>query len=171
MLVLIALALSATPAEDQIVRNYMLCVRHAAVRLEPSEAPPEDVAKAAVFSCQAEETPALNIDVSQAMHLRETALFYGVGQAVAARLCRRTHDCGVVLSSTTRLSGKSSDQSVRRRLAREEGIEVACHSQAHGDPRVPRGAAEMRQQHRIFEVQQPGIDGRLTRIDVEPGRR
>ncbi len=96
MILALALALATSQTDDDSVRDYMLCVRRAAVRLEPSEASPEDVAKAAVFSCQTAEARAFNMHLAQANQLRETAIFYGVGQAVAARLCRRTRDCDVV---------------------------------------------------------------------------
>lgn len=78
-----------------LTRTYMLCVRRTAVRLEPSGDSPESVAKAAVFACQREEAALFAARPQDVNELRETALFYATGQAVAARLCRKTKDCGV----------------------------------------------------------------------------
>jgi hypothetical protein len=76
----------------------MHCVRNNAVRLEPSCDAPEDIAKAAIFLCQREEGAAINANAENAknaMQLRETAIFYGSGQTVVARLCRKTKVCGL----------------------------------------------------------------------------
>ena len=85
----------AAPAPDTDVRAFMLCARQAAVRLEPSEDAPEDVAAAAVFSCQQLEAKLLSDNPERAGDYRRTALFYARAQAVAARLCRKTKDCSV----------------------------------------------------------------------------
>src|SRR5436189_1883752 len=43
---------------------------------------------------------------------------------------------------------------IPRRLAREEGGDVVDHPHPHGHARLARGAAEMRQQHHVFQRQQ-----------------
>ncbi len=88
-------AFAASHDKDSIVRAYMLCVRTTAERLEPSGDAPEDIAKASIFVCQSEEAKAFSADPAGAENLRDTAIFYGAGQAVIARLCRKTGDCGV----------------------------------------------------------------------------
>lgn len=95
MIMTMLLAAAAQSASPDPIEAYMLCARRMAVRLEPSGDAAADVARAAVFACQDKEAIALNIDPSRASQLRETALFYAGGQAVAARLCRRTNDCSV----------------------------------------------------------------------------
>jgi len=80
----------------------MLCVRRLAVRLEPSNDPPEDVARAAAFVCQGLELRAINLSLDNPppggspIELRATAIYYGAGQTVIARLCRLRHDCSVL---------------------------------------------------------------------------
>lgn len=91
----LALAPAALDHTGTLTREYMLCVRTKAIRLEPSGDSPEDVAKAAVFACQREEATVFAVLPREATQLRDTAIFYGTGQAVAARLCRKTHDCSV----------------------------------------------------------------------------
>jgi len=97
MLVLAAVLslLAADTGADTLTREYMLCVRRNAVRLEPSGDPPGDVARAAVFACQPEEAALFAMLPQEANQLRATAIFFGTGQAVSARLCRKTKDCGV----------------------------------------------------------------------------
>jgi hypothetical protein len=94
MIALVVAAAGLTPA-DEFVRDYMYCVRRNSARLEPSGDPPEDIAKAAIMMCNHEESAAFNSSSgSTPEHLRETAVFYGSGQVVVTRLCRRTRECG-----------------------------------------------------------------------------
>ncbi len=92
---------AAGPDTDQMVRNFMLCVRGMAERLEPSEVAPSEVALAAVFMCSEEEVAAANAVLQDResgispIKLRDTAEFYGAAQAIIARLCRKTQDCGL----------------------------------------------------------------------------
>jgi hypothetical protein len=88
-------ALAASTEQDAVVQAYMLCVRKNAERLEPSGDSPQDIAKASIFLCSNEELAAFAPDPSSATQLRETAIFYGTGQAVVARLCRKAKDCGL----------------------------------------------------------------------------
>lgn len=88
----------ATPSTGDLTRTFMYCVRNLAARLEPSGDDPEAVAKAAVFLCLPEETDAVNAALREKDNylvgqLRGTAIFYGSGQVVIARLCRKTKDC------------------------------------------------------------------------------
>jgi hypothetical protein len=98
LILTLALTLLVHPAtsqtSDDATRAYMLCVRRNAESLEPSGDPPQDVARAAVFLCGREEGVAFNFDISSAGRLRETALFYGAGQATVARACRIAKRCG-----------------------------------------------------------------------------
>ena len=87
--------ISSASAEQNAGYDYMICVRTAAERLVPSGDAPQDVARAAVYLCSVEELAAFNLDPAKASQLRETALFYGAAQAVAARLCRLARDCGL----------------------------------------------------------------------------
>jgi hypothetical protein len=86
-------------AQSDAVRTYMTCVRSMSARIEPSEEPPEEVAKAAIFVCQREELAAINASLSSQVQgmspdkLRATAIYYGASQAVLARLCRRAGEC------------------------------------------------------------------------------
>lgn len=54
-----------------------------------------DVARAAVFLCQREESAAINADIRSAASLREAALFYGASQVTVARACRKAGRCGL----------------------------------------------------------------------------
>lgn len=82
-------------SRDTLVRDYMFCVRRNAEVLEPSDDPPQDVARAAIFLCGREETAAINSKIDQATRLRETTIFYGAAQATIARACRRARRCGL----------------------------------------------------------------------------
>ena len=86
---------AAAPAPDDATRAYMTCVRRNAERLEPSGDPPQGVARAAVFLCQRDEMTAFNARGRPDANLRDTALFYGAGQATAARACRVAQRCGL----------------------------------------------------------------------------
>jgi hypothetical protein len=84
---------------DDLTSAYMLCVRRAAIEFEPSGDKPDDVAKAAVWSCMAPELSAMNFYIKhpekhyEPTELRTTGLFIGAAQAVGARLCRKTGNC------------------------------------------------------------------------------
>ncbi len=93
ILLALALALAAPPDRDAQTRAYMNCVRTTAQRLEPSGDAPQEVARAATAFCQDFETPLFTAQPSTSMQLRETAIYYGAAQVVAARLCRKTKDC------------------------------------------------------------------------------
>ena len=54
-------------------------------------------------------------------------------------------------------------------LAGEEGIEIVGRPHAHGDARIARGAAEMRQQKDIVERAIARVDLGLVAEDIEPG--
>jgi hypothetical protein len=77
---------------------YTACVRSMASRIEPSDALPDEVARAAIFACAKEEAIAMNEAVRSGgdpNRLRSDALYFGSSQAVIARLCRKTGDCRV----------------------------------------------------------------------------
>lgn len=94
MLILFALAVAAAPPDrDTATQSYMYCVRKMARRLEPSGDAPDDIGKAATAFCRRLEEPLFIATPSEANTLRETAIYYGAAQAVAARLCRKTKDC------------------------------------------------------------------------------
>ena len=105
LIVAAALALSpsigraAKPETDAGIGAFNVCVRHTAMRLEPSGESPAAVADAAIYACQALEVAALNLiikDQSAGMtadDLHRTALYYGSAAVVIARLCRKTQDC------------------------------------------------------------------------------
>jgi|SRR6185503_20672621 len=96
MIALIVAAAALTPAAD-VVRDYIYCVRRNSARLEPSGDPLQDVAKAAIMMCNREELAAFSsLSGSTPEHLRETAIFYGAGQVVVTRVCRKNHDCGLL---------------------------------------------------------------------------
>lgn len=110
--VALALTLQSAAAQtpDDATRAYMLCVRRNAEFLEPSGDPPQDVARAAVFVCHREELAAFNAvnrpagapPDSNALHaLRNSALFYGAGQATVARACRVAQRCGLAPLSSS----------------------------------------------------------------------
>lgn len=84
---------------DSLVRDYLLCARRAAIRLEPAGDAPEDIARAATWVCANEEIAAVNAALKvprQGMgpsDLRGAAVYAAGAQAVGARLCRKTKDC------------------------------------------------------------------------------
>ncbi|MDB5707718.1 MAG: hypothetical protein JWN66_4834 [Sphingomonas bacterium] len=90
------LAAANTPLDDA-QRDYNICVRKAAVRLEPSGDAPEDIARAAQVLCSTERFVALNIAVKAggtAVNDTESAAkFYAAAEVTIARLCRKTKDC------------------------------------------------------------------------------
>lgn len=94
----LALALAAAAPNDDVVRDYMLCVRRMAARLEPSGDTPTDVADAAKVYCTPARTAALN-SVGAAGNatadIESAADLYGRAQVVVVRLCRRTKDCAL----------------------------------------------------------------------------
>ena len=90
-----AMAPVASSQSADVVTAYMHCVRRNAERLEPAGDSPEDIARAAIFLCQSKEAAAFAASPSSAEELRAAAIFFGAGQAVVARLCRKTKDCGL----------------------------------------------------------------------------
>ena len=84
---------------DIAMRTLMTCMRSTAARIEPSGDPPRDVATAAMFVCQPEESEVLRAPARRngatmlPKELRATALYYGSAQAVLSRLCRKLGDC------------------------------------------------------------------------------
>ena len=93
LLFLVQAAVAQPPARDTAVRDYMHCIRKTAIRLEPSGDSPQDIGKAATAFCMKAEEPLFRAHPNDASTLRETAIYYGAAQAVAARLCRKTKDC------------------------------------------------------------------------------
>lgn len=98
----VAIALMAATPTDDVVKDYMLCVRRMAVRLEPSGESPTDIADAAKAFCSTARTAALNSrrDLkggagASTDEMESAASFYARAQVVAARLCRRTKDCAL----------------------------------------------------------------------------
>src|SRR6185312_10749553 len=79
--------------------DLMLCVRHAAVRLEPSGEPAADVATGAVWSCQPQEAKLFNLLLhsqdpgTTPTNMRASAEFVAKAQVEWTRLCRKTKDC------------------------------------------------------------------------------
>ena len=99
-LALPAHAADAASAEDA-VRDYMLCARRMAVRLEPSGETAEAIGRAATAYCSAEGAAAANYAFQHPergltpVKLGDDARYFAEAQAVAARLCRKTGDCGL----------------------------------------------------------------------------
>lgn len=79
--------------------DYMLCVRRAAIRFEPSGESPQSVAEAATWACLSEETKVDNLLLHDPkpgispVGLRDSATFTAIGQVVGVRLCKKTGDC------------------------------------------------------------------------------
>ena len=91
-------ALAAAAPSDDIVRDYMLCVRRTAARLEPSGDSPTDIAEAAKVYCTPTRTAALNSALkagNSTAEIEAAADLYGRAQVVASRLCRKTKDCAL----------------------------------------------------------------------------
>ena len=84
---------------DDLTKTYMLCVRRAAIQLEPSGDSPEDIGRAATWACANEEVAAVNASLKiqrpgyGPTDLRGSGIYVGAAQAVGARLCRQTKDC------------------------------------------------------------------------------
>ncbi len=104
VMTLLALAMplpaSATePATNAAIGTFNFCVRRMAVRLEPSDANPEDIGKAAVTLCIDEEIAADNMIIHDPApgltmdNLQTGAISLGITEAVVARLCRKARDC------------------------------------------------------------------------------
>ena len=98
----VAIALMAAAPSDDVVKDYMLCVRRMAVRLEPSGESPTDIADAAKTFCPTARTAGLNSgrdlkggNGASTDEMERAASFYARAQVVAARLCRRTKDCAL----------------------------------------------------------------------------
>lgn len=100
--VALALALVGDHPNDSVVRDYVLCVRRMAARLEPSGDSPTDIADAAKANCSAARDAADNssrdFKGGTAISIEEIengASFFGKSQVVVTRLCRKTKDCGL----------------------------------------------------------------------------
>jgi hypothetical protein len=94
----LVLALAAAAPNDDVVTNYMLCVRRMAARLEPSGETSTDIADAAKVYCTTARTAALNTARGagqSAAEIESAADLYGRAQVVVARLCRKTKDCAL----------------------------------------------------------------------------
>lgn len=78
---------------------FMLCVRKAAIRFEPSGETPQSIAKAAVWACLDEEARATTAILNSAnpgidpKSLQLTAEMVAIGQVVGVRLCKANKDC------------------------------------------------------------------------------
>jgi hypothetical protein len=89
----------AQTAKDSAIEDYMLCVRRAAIRFEPSGESPESIAGAATWACSREGTKAFNYLLRtpnpglDPKGLQDTAKFVAIGQVVGVRLCKKTNDC------------------------------------------------------------------------------
>ena len=98
-LLIVATPAFADAALEKAEGDYMLCVRRAAVRFEPSGESPQDIATAAVWACVREGLPAMNLllrDPNTSMtpvQLVSSAKQAAIGQVVGARLCRKNKDC------------------------------------------------------------------------------
>ena len=55
------------------------------------------------------------------------------------------------------------------RLAVDDGEGVSCRQDGHRRPRLDRRRAQVRDQHRLLELDQAGMDGRLVLEHVQPG--
>jgi hypothetical protein len=103
LLLLITTTLQAQDANalSDAERDFMLCVRHAAVRLEPSGEPASDIATGAVWSCATEEVKMANLLLhsqnpgTTPVEMRASAEYAGRAQVEWARLCRKTKDCAL----------------------------------------------------------------------------
>jgi hypothetical protein len=84
---------------NELTKTYMLCVRRAAIQLEPSGDSPEDIGRAATWACANEEVAAVNASLQVQRpgygptDLRGSGLYVGAAQAVGARRCRKTKNC------------------------------------------------------------------------------
>jgi hypothetical protein len=95
----VALTLATAAPNDDVVRDYMLCVRRMAARMEPSGDTPTDIADAAKVYCTPARTAALNGAIrgsnATTTEIENAAELYGRAQVVVTRLCRKTKDCGL----------------------------------------------------------------------------
>ena len=57
---------------------------------------------------------------------------------------------------------------IRRRIPAEKCIEIVGRLHAHRGAGLQRGAAKMRQQHDVFELEKRWMDRRLPLVHVEP---
>lgn len=96
------IAVTAATAEDDkqtALRDYMICVRRAAIRFEPSGESPQSIAEAATWACLSEGIKAINFLLHDAnpgispTGLVDSAKQAAIGQVVGVRLCKNNHDC------------------------------------------------------------------------------
>jgi hypothetical protein len=89
----------AQETKESAIHDYMLCVRRAAIRFEPSGESPESIAEAATWACLSEGTKASNYllrNLNPGLDpkgLQDSAKFVAIGQVVGVRLCKKTNDC------------------------------------------------------------------------------
>ena len=87
---------------DEMIGEFITCVRRTAARMERSDDLPEDIAIAATVACQALEGAVLNqllrVKTKQPspQEIRDAAILFARAQAVAARLCRKVGDCEIL---------------------------------------------------------------------------
>ena len=93
---------SASPDSDTLVRDYNLCMRRMAEKLEPSGESPTDIANAAKAFCSDQRFKALNSardfnggTTASIDEMERAAEFYARAQVVAVRLCKKTGDCAL----------------------------------------------------------------------------
>ena len=103
-MIAIALALAAAGdhPNDALVRDYVICARRTAARLEPSGESPTDIADAAKAYCSSARSAALNSSrdfkggsAASIDEIDRGAFFFAKAQVIVARLCRKTKDCGL----------------------------------------------------------------------------
>lgn len=96
-MIALLMMLAAGSSLDDAQRDYNVCVRKVAVRLEPSGDSPEDIARAAQVLCPSERFAAINavvkVEGSAVDDTERAAKFYAAAEATIARLCRKTKDC------------------------------------------------------------------------------
>lgn len=89
----------AQETKESVERDYMLCVRRAAIRFEPSGESPQSIAEAATWACLSEGVKATNYLLHDPqpgispIGLVDSAKAAAVGQVVGVRLCKLTKDC------------------------------------------------------------------------------
>ena len=83
------------PKQNALVEKAVLCMRRAAVRLEPSGESPQSITEAALWVCNAERTALANYLFQHPPGFSNEANERGVAvaQVVGVRLCKKTKDC------------------------------------------------------------------------------
>ena len=89
----------ADETKDSAMKDYVLCVRRAAIRFEPSGESPQSIAEAATWACLSEGAKASNYLIRDPKAgldpkgLQDSAKLSAIGQVVGVRLCKKTNDC------------------------------------------------------------------------------